>query len=116
MMAVPISKEAFMRLIPLIVMLALAGCHSMPTDPQAGFIGKPIDAVAKKLGPPKSQRDFDDAIVYSWDYSYIKARYIFIHDREACVLDVTVRHGLVAAIDFRGDSGPCAELQDSLEN
>lgn len=95
-----------------VLLLLLAGCAARRPEPV--FIGGPLSAVVAKMGYPQSQRDFEGDTVYSWTSSYIKARFILIHTRESCTMDVGVRDGRVKSIRYNGDGGPCSELEGTL--
>jgi hypothetical protein len=94
------------------IALLLMGCAAR--EPEPVFIGKPLSAVVAKMGYPQSQREFEGDTVYSWTSSYLKARFIFIHSRETCTMDVGTRDGLVKSIHYNGDGGPCGALESTL--
>lgn len=93
-------------------LILLAGCATR--GPESVFIGGPLSAVVAKMGYPQAQREFEGDTVYTWSSSYIKARWIFIHTRENCTMDVGVRDGLVKSIRYNGDGGPCRDLEGTL--
>lgn len=97
------------------LLVTVAGCRS-GAPPKPSFIDGPLDAVVNKMGYPHSQREFEGDIVYSWTSSGLKTRWILIHSRENCTMDVGVRDGRVKNINYNGDGGPCDELRDKLES
>jgi hypothetical protein len=92
--------------------LSAAACASRQAEPV--FIGGPLSAVVAKMGYPQSQREFEGDTVYSWTSSYVKARWIFIHSRETCTMDVGTKDGRVKDIRYNGDDGPCHDLEGTL--
>lgn len=60
-----------MRLIPLIVLIALAGCAArMETkwfnDELQHFVGKNLTDITKYIGPPDTKLDVQGSTVYTW--------------------------------------------------
>ena len=104
-----------MKRLSAIALVTLAACHSGPEPAVPKYVGGPFEAVVKKMGYPQSQREFEGDTVYSWTDTYLKTRIpILIHSRMNCTMDVGVRDGIVKAISYNGDPGPCSELENKL--